>query len=204
MLQTRTVRPELLELLKRLMDVDELSHFSLVGGTALALQLGHRFSEDIDMFCFGGFDPLRLQKTLNDRFAPDFNVTNNYCIQFSHQGVKVDLLDYPYPPRFAEVVTDGVRMLDIRDIIPMKLSAICNRGVKKDFFDLYFLLRNHRFDEMLHFYSERFEQSEVVNVIRSVQYFDDAENNPDPICFEKVTWMEVKRTIQREVRAYLK
>ncbi len=186
------------------MAVEELSHFSLVGGTALALQLGHRFSEDIDMFCFGEFDPLRIQKTLNDRLAPDFNLTNNYCIQFSHQEVKVDLLDYPYPPLFPVVEVDGVRMLDIRDIIPMKLSAICNRGVKKDFFDLYFLLRNHRFDEMLHLYSERFNQAEVVNVIRSVQYFDDAENNPDPICFEKVTWVEVKRTIQREVRSYLK
>jgi len=186
------------------MAIKELRHFSLVGGTALALQMGHRYSEDIDMFCFGDFDQLHLQKCLNDLFSPDFNIATHYFIQFTHKEVKVDLLKYPYPPQFEPVIENGIRMLDIRDIIPMKLSAICNRGVKKDFFDLYFLLRHYRFEEMLMLFSKRFNQNEVISVVRSVQYFDDAEEGPDPICFEKVSWAEVKRAIQREVRAYLK
>jgi predicted nucleotidyltransferase component of viral defense system len=65
MLHTRTVRPELLGLLKQLMAEDALREFTLVGGTALALQMGHRFSEDIDMFCFGDLESLALQKLLN-------------------------------------------------------------------------------------------------------------------------------------------
>lgn len=77
MLHTRTVRPELLGLLKQLMAEDGLRDFSLVGDTALALQMGHRFSEDIDMFCFGEFESLAVQKLLNDRLSPSFNITRD-------------------------------------------------------------------------------------------------------------------------------
>ncbi len=183
---------------------EALREFTLVGGTALALQMGHRFSEDIDMFCFGDFESFALQKLLNERLSPSFNITRNYFIQFTVDGIKVDLMKYPYPPVYPIVVEDGIRMLSVRDIIPMKLSAISNRGAKKDFFDIYFLLREFRFDEMLMLYSERFNMPEVISVLRSIQYFDDAELENDPLCFEKVTWAQVKNAIQQQVRAYLR
>jgi predicted nucleotidyltransferase component of viral defense system len=119
-------------------------------------------------------------------------------------GIKVDLMKYPYPPVYPIVVEDGIRMLSIRDIIPMKLSAISNRGAKKDFFDIHFLLREFRFDEMLMLYSERFNMPEVISVLRSIQYFDDAELENDPLCFEQITWAEVKNTIRHQVKAYLR
>ena len=50
MLQTQTVVPELMELLRKLMKVEEFSNFYLVGGTSLSLQIGHRNSINIDLF----------------------------------------------------------------------------------------------------------------------------------------------------------
>ena len=203
MLQTQTVKPALLEFLKELMELPDLSKFNLVGGTALALQLGHRFSEDIDLFCYKNFDQLHLQKALNDLYAPEFTVTNYYFIQFTHRQIKVDLLDYPYSPVYEPLVIEGVRMLQLKDIVPMKLAAISNRGAKKDFYDLYYLFRKFSLSEMLELYKIRFQQAEITNVIRSVQYFEDAEKDKDPICFEKLSWKEVKAEINKQVKDYL-
>lgn len=204
MLQTRTVKPALLELLKELMQVDELKSFNLVGGTALALQYGHRFSEDIDLFCFNSFHQIALQKKLNDLYAPDFIVNNYYLIQCVCKGIKVDLLNCPYPPLFQPIEEDGIRMLQIKDIAPMKLAAIANRGAKKDFFDLYLLLRHFSLEELLALYKEKFQVKETISVIRAIQYFEDAEEDKDPICFKKTSWKLVKTTIGSKVKEFVR
>jgi len=186
------------------MQVDELKPFQLVGGTALALQLGHRFSEDIDLFSFGTFEQLQLQKKLTDLYAPDYTVSNHYMIQFAQRDIKVDLLNYPYPPVYKSLEESGIRMLAMKDIASMKLAAITNRGAKKDFFDLYFLLQKFSLEELLELYKERFQQKEIIHVLRAVQYFEDAEIDKDPLCFKKTTWKEVKTTINKQVKDYIR
>jgi hypothetical protein len=172
MLQTRTIEPRTLELLRKLMAIPEFDAFYLVGGTALALQLGHRISIDLDLFTLNSFEKVAVLDRLNESF---------------------------------EVIVEseeGIRMLHIKDIAPMKLKAITQRGSKKDFYDLYFLLEKLTLSEILELFAQKFKQHELFHVVKSLTYFEDAELNPEPLVFDKkITWNRVKMRIKKEVVA---
>ncbi len=106
-----------------------------------------------------------------------------------------------YPILFPNLEIDGVRMLDIRDIAPMKLKAIAQRGSKKDFYDIFFLLNVLPISEMLRLFSDKFKQQEVFHIIKSLTYFEDAEDYADPIVFDKtLTWEKVKSKVFNAVQ----
>jgi predicted nucleotidyltransferase component of viral defense system len=106
-----------------------------------------------------------------------------------------------YPILFPTLEIEGVRMLDIRDIAAMKLKAIAQRGSKKDFYDIYFLLELIPLSEMLRLFSEKFAQYEIFHIIKSLTYFEDAEQYADPKVFDaKVTWNKVKNRIFKEIQ----
>jgi hypothetical protein len=201
MLQTRTVEPGTLELLKGLMSMPELDRFYLVGGTALALQIGHRVSVDLDMFTLEPFDKTDLLDLLNNRFDDVLVESEGATMLVTNiRQVKVDFVKMSYPILFPHLEIEGIRMFDIRDIAPMKLKAIAQRGSKKDFFDIYFLLDHLPLSEMLRLFSEKFKQQEVFHVIKSLTYFDDAENYAEPNVFDKtVTWEKVKNRVFKAV-----
>lgn len=202
MLQTRTVEPGTLGLLKQLMAMQVLDPFFLVGGTALALQLGHRVSIDLDLFTPEPFDKDALTELMSNTF--EFTVESegpNILITYIND-VKVDFVKMSYPILFPSKTEEGIRMLDLRDIAPMKLKAVTQRGSKKDFFDIFFLLTLISIEEMLLLFKEKFRQHEVFHVIKSLTYFEDAEAYPDPVVFdEKITWMMVKSEIQKAAKS---
>ncbi|NOX47224.1 MAG: nucleotidyl transferase AbiEii/AbiGii toxin family protein [Chlorobi bacterium] len=138
MLQTRTIEPGTLELLKKLMSIPYLDSFYLVGGTALALQLGHRTSIDIDLFTPDDFDKDNLIKILNEDFDVSIESENENMVITFINNIKVDFVKMGYPILFKPFLIENIRMLDIRDIVAMKLKAVAQRGSKKDFFDIYF------------------------------------------------------------------
>lgn len=202
MLQTRTVEPGTLGLLRSLMSLEALRSFYLVGGTSLALQLGHRVSIDLDLFTTEPFDKSELMDLLNAHFedvsleseGPSMLITNI-------NQVKVDFVKMGYPILFPVLEMEGIRMLNIQDIAPMKLKAIAQRGSKKDFYDIYFLLDLLPLPEMLRLFSEKFKQQEIFHVIKSLTYFEDAEQYADPKVFDaKVTWKKVKNRVFKEVQ----
>lgn len=95
-------------------------------------------------------------------------------------------------------------MLEIRDIAPMKLKAVTQRGSKKDFYDIYYLLDYLTIQQMLELFSLKFRQFEIFHVLKSLNYFDDAEKYPDPVLFDKtVTWNKVKSKIQSAIKSHL-
>ena len=200
MLQTRTVEPGTLGLLKRLMEMKEVSPFYLVGGTALALQIGHRVSIDLDLFTPEDYDKDMLIQALDEEF--EFSIVseeNRMLISYVNQ-VKVDFVKMSYPILFPPLLVEGVRMLDIKDIAPMKLKAITQRGSKKDFFDLYYLLESMPLERILELFKKKFKQYEVFHVIKSLGYFEDAEQYADPVVFDKtVSWEKVKSRITKAV-----
>lgn len=201
MLQTRTVEPTTLGLLKNLMSQSCLDPFFLVGGTALALQMGHRFSIDLDFFTNHFFDKDELLENLQTSFDVSVEVETKNIFITNINGVKVDFVKINYPAKYQTNTIDGVRMLDIRDIAPMKLSAVTQRGTKKDFYDLYFLLDIMPLQSILEHYVEKFQNQTLFHVIKSLNYFDDAEKFSDPIVFdESVTWGKVKSTLVKEVK----
>ena len=115
--------------------------------------------------------------------------------------VKVDFVKMGYPILFPPLESEDVRMLDIRDIAPMKLKAIAQRGSKKDFYDIYFLLDRLPLTEMLRLFSEKFKQQEIFHIIKSLTYFEDAEKYADPVVFDKsVSWKNVKSKIREAVK----
>ncbi len=201
MLQTQTVSPELLELLKQIMKSEFFSDFILVGGTALALQIGHRDSIDIDMFgnCLIDEDAfideleqfgkvIKLQKTKN-------------ILILSLNNIKVDFVNYRYPLLEDFKTIDGIRLASTKDIAAMKLNAISGRGSKKDFIDLFFLLNEFSLEQMMTFYNEKYQDGSYFMVMKSLTYFDDAEYQDSPEIFKKFDWENCKQKIIRE---YLK
>jgi len=155
MLQTQTVSTELLELLNNIMKSDFFSDFILVGGTALALQIGHRNSIDIDMFGNSIIDEDAFIDELN-RFGrvEKLQKTKNILI-VSVNNIKVDFVNYRYPLLEDFKNIDGVRMASKKDIAAMKLNAISGRGSRKDFIDLFFLLKEFSLEEMIKFYDDK-------------------------------------------------
>jgi len=129
--------------------------------------------------------------------------TLNLSIEFpknSANNVKIDLIRYAYPLLKPVAEIDGIRLLEIEDIIPMKLSAVAARGSKKDFYDIYFLLKQYTLDEMFGFFDRKFDNMNKFHIIKSLTYFDDADKETDPKTTEKITWKKIKQAILREVK----
>ncbi len=197
MLQTQTVRPDTFALLKELMAMESLKDFNLAGGTSLALQIGHRTSTDLDLFAKTAldFNLLKIEISTEYDYIIEHN-TKNILIGFLN-GIKVDFVRYKYdlivPPR----VEEGIRLLSIEDIGCMKLAAITGRGKKRDFFDLYYILKKIPLEKLLDLYQSKFYDSSLQLVLKSITYFEDAESDEDPNLFEELSWNEVKENIKQ-------
>jgi predicted nucleotidyltransferase component of viral defense system len=191
-----------LGLLKKLQSEDLFSNLRLVGGTSLALQIGHRISVDIDLFGDLKCDNITLNNTLKS--LAQYRIiqqTENIHI-YNIENIKVDVVNYPYPWLQAPVTKDGLTLAAIEDIAAMKLAAITGRGSKKDFIDLYFLLQRFSLKEMLNLYLKKYNEGSVFMVLRSLAYFDDAEEELMPKMLVEVTWNEIKATITDKLKTF--
>lgn len=200
MLQTQTIEPSTLELLKQLQKLPELSNTFLVGGTALALHFGHRLSIDIDLF--GVIDHDDISLVLRDLGRNSFHIDRNLknIKHFRINGVKVDIVNYSFPWIDSPILTNDIRVAGLKDIAAMKLNAITGRGSKKDFIDLYYLLRMYSLSQMLDFYSDKYPESSIFMVLKSLSYFEDAELEAMPRMLEKNNWNAVKQKITAELQ----
>lgn len=195
-----SVPPSLLELLRKLMAEEALSPFCLVGGTALALHLGHRVSVDIDLFCDDAFDVEQMADVLSGKYAIHSLEIAKNTVRGEVGGIKLDVMSHRYPMIGTLMVSDGIRLASLQDIAAMKLNAIANRGSKKDFWDYFELLNHFSRGEMLGFFSEKYTDENVWYVEKSLSYFEDAEEDPDPRDLKGRTWADVKRMVQESNR----
>jgi len=184
-----------------LSEQDWMRPFYLAGGTALALQIGHRRSIDFDFFTEGDFDTARVVQHLRkigkfelfDRSEDTLNGTVN--------DVQISFFSYEYP------LLDGLHrhmkllIADMLDIALMKFEAISGRGSKKDFIDLFFLLEHFSISWLLLRYPRKYgiEISNHYHLLKSLVYFEDAENQPMPTMLQNVSWEDVKKKIVFEV-----
>ena len=201
MLSLQAVLPNTLELLKRLMEVPLLSPLRLVGGTALALQYGHRRSVDLDFF--GSLQDISiptLHKCLKDVGVINSANESEHIRIYEIDGIKVDFVDYSgYPWIDNAVVEEGLRLASPHDIAAMKINAIEGRGSRKDFIDMYYLLHHYSLKEILHFYQQKYPDHSIFRALMSLTYFTDAEGQMMPEMFVPVPWEEMKAYIIREV-----
>jgi len=181
----------------------ELGGFRLVGGTALALQFGHRISIDLDFFGQIDFSTINFNVLLS-RFAKVQTINNSPHIkQYFVNDIKVDFVQLPYK-WIDEVHEDQeVMMASQKEIGAMKLSAITNRGTKKDFVDIFFLLKHFQLKQLLAYYKEKYPDGSEFLVLKSLTYFDDAEGEEMPEMLTGITWEEIKDKILTEHRGYV-
>lgn len=204
MLQTQTVNRKLLELLNKLMTIELFNDFNLVGGTSLALQKGHRISIDIDLFGNSEIDELEFTNVLQDLGKLTILKKSKNIIIFSVDGIKVDFVNYKYPLLETPLSIQNIRLVSQKDIAAMKLNAISGRGSKKDFIDLFFLLQNFTLEEMIGFYRQKYKDGSEFLVLKSLNYFDDADTEDTPIMIIKSPWEEIKQKIREVTEEYLK
>ena len=201
MLHLETLAPASLTLARDLLALPELANMRLVGGTALALQLGHRTSVDLDVF--GSWDMrLPLNQMLASCGKVDDHGGGGRMRFFAVNDVKVDFVNYPYPWLEPPVCENGLRLASISDIAAMKLSAVTNRGTRKDFVDIDFLLKRFGFPKLMSLYREKYDDANEYTVLRSLTYFVDAEEQPLPTMLVPFDWEEAKTAIRAAVEAY--
>lgn len=204
MLHYPTIDTATLELLKQLMSLPGLAQMRLVGGTALALQIGHRNSVDLDFFGKIEPDEYAISKMVNMLGEARILKKSPNIYIYLINSIKVDFVNYPYAWIDDMVVEDGIRLAAKKDIATMKLSAITGLGSKKDFIDLFFLLKEFSLEEMLEFYKLKYPDGSVFLVLKSISYFEDAEKNEMPKMFIDISWKKVKNEIVSALDHYLK
>ena len=204
MLHYNTIDSATLELLKQLQAIPAFTHLRLVGGTSLALQIGHRTSIDLDLFgCVGG-DEFAITNALNKLGNVTVLKKSENINVYVINGIKVDIVNYPYSWLLDTLDEDDLKLARIEDIAAMKLAAITNRGTKKDFIDLFFLLKQYSLEDLLEFYNKKYADGTIFLVIRSLSYFDDADAEALPNMCASVDWQEVKSHISYLLNNYLK
>lgn len=193
------------ELFYSLSKCDWISDFYLAGGTSLALQMAHRRSVDFDFFSEKDFDMLLLKKRL-----PKFG---NYALRSESEiildgdinKVRISFFKLPWPLVGKELRFNNLRIASKEDIAAMKLSSISMRGSRKDFIDIYFLLKQYSLSEMVRFFERKYGKNEenVYCALKGLVYFVDAEKRPMPGMLERVSWREIKKSITLAHKDYL-
>ena len=206
------MHPEILsaeqkEILKELTFLSD-QDFYLAGGTALALQLGHRTSVDFDFYIPKHFDSAKLATEFTQRFGEEIRIN-----QQTEDTLKVTIKDtwasfFYYPYELIRLLRDfeGIKLASVEDIAAMKIIAIVQRGRKRDFFDIYYLIRNIGFERLIFHTLEKYPNYEVLLILKALNYFDDADkekkNGRVDIFDKNLTWKQVKKTIFEKVRAH--
>ncbi len=175
--------------------------FYLGGGTALAIQLGHRESIDLDWFSQNDFSNKAIKEKLSSLGELEIVGEEDGTINATLDEVKVSFLRYKYSLLYPLIDFEGVKLADERDIAAMKIDAASSRGSKKDFIDIYFLLKKYTRENLIGFFEQKYEDINYnkLHILKSLTYFEDAENEPIPIMIQKADWDEVKQNIREKV-----
>jgi len=180
-------------------------HYYLGGGTTIAIYLGHRHSVDLDWFTEEGItDPMRLAQNIRDKGIPF--VTGQIergTLHGTISGVRIRFLEYKYPLLKPLIIWQkaACQLATLEDLACMKLSALTQRGSKKDFVDIYALgLRYFSLRDMLRLYQKKFSVEDMGHVLYGLSYFDDADKERLPKMFLDTDWRTIKKTIQGWVK----
>lgn len=203
MLHYQTIDAKTLELLKNIQEISIFNKLRLVGGTSLALQIGHRLSIDLDLFGKLNADEISITNELSK--IGNFKIinTSENIKVFLINDIKVDIVNYPYEWIDDAIYKDDLVLASIKDIAAMKLAAITGRGTKKDFIDFYFLLKRYSLEQLIELYKQKYPDNSIFMLLKSIPYFDDAEIDINPKMLIDTKWEQVKTSILHEVNRYL-
>ncbi len=173
----------------------------LGGGTACALWLGHRQSVDLDFFSPSEFEVEQWRQKWEKEF--DFKMFNQdwQTLEGEAHGVKLAIFYYKYPLIETPESYKSIRVAKLEDLVAMKLEALVNRGTKRDFVDLYFLIKKFGFKGVLNYYDRKYGNLEERELLlrKSLIYFDDAEEDEMPKMLVSITWEEIKQYFEKVI-----
>lgn len=183
------------------------SGWYLAGGTALALQAGNRKSVDLDFFT-------REKEFGNSELTDNFLDNNNWKATINKKNTiygelfkaKVSFIAYPFfVPKQKFIEYGFIKILQPLDIAVMKIIAISQRGRKRDFFDLYWCVKNvEPLESIIKRLPEQYPSiaHDYHHILKSLVYFNDAESDPD--IYFKASWKEVKKFFTKEIPDIIK
>lgn len=175
----------------------------LAGGTALALQVGHRQSVDLDFFTSNKtFDEKRLAEILSESGKWETTSISRGTLYGKFLNAKVSFISYPFfTPTKPFLQAGTISIITPPNVAAMKIVAISQRGKKRDFIDLYWISQKVQpLWESIQQAEQQYSVSQNPNhLLKSLTYFEDAENDPMPDLFFKTSWAEIKKYFQHEV-----
>ncbi|MDF1497961.1 MAG: nucleotidyl transferase AbiEii/AbiGii toxin family protein [Patescibacteria group bacterium] len=192
--------------LESLDKIEIIKDFYLAGGTALALQLGHRKSIDLDLFSKNDFFTKELKTILTQIGKLKVYSEEKRTLNASINGVKISFLGYKYKMLFPLIkYGKNLKLASAQDIACMKIDAISSRGSKKDFIDLYFLLKKYSLKEILSFFDKKYKEIKYsqLHILKSLIYFQDAEQDPMPLMLESADWDKIKKELRKKVKEFV-
>jgi hypothetical protein len=181
-----------------------LKDWILAGGTGLALHLGHRVSEDFDFFRTDAFDVRAFHRLFRSAGTYETLQEADHTLTVLIKGVKLSLFRVANPFLFKPEPYRSFSVADIRDIALMKLIAVSGRGSRKDFVDLYSILRAEPgLPEYFDWLPKKYGAGRVnsYHILKSLTYFEDAEKEPMPRMLTPFNWKECKAFFVREAHA---
>ena len=176
------------------------SDFGLVGGTAIALHIGHRRSVDFYLFTNLPFETLRIREKIA-QFNTIEGVLADENTEYSVvvQGVKVTFLHYPFKIEFRERVDDVIRLPDLATLAAMKAYVLGRRAKWKDYVDMYFIFKKfHALKEVVKKAEQIFGVDFNEKLFRiQLAYFDDMDYT------EKIMYMPGFETSDETIKKSL-
>lgn len=174
--------------------------FYLAGGTALAIYYGHRRSVDLDWFTLNAIpDALVLAQRLRlAGLAFETGHTAPGTLYGQVGSVRLSFIEFRYPLLNPCVTweANGAALASLDDLACMKLSAVAQRGSRKDFYDIHTLISRHRpLADLLQLYQQKFRVGDISPVLYGLAYFDDAEQEPEPSMLIKLPWKQVQKDL---------
>ncbi|MEK7169016.1 MAG: nucleotidyl transferase AbiEii/AbiGii toxin family protein [Patescibacteria group bacterium] len=195
-----------LEVFKRLEFLKKINIY-LAGGTALALQLGHRTSIDFDFYCRDPFDSKQLFFEIKRKFGDKAIKTleekdTMFC---TVNNIELSFFWYKYP-----LIDDcqdlfGVELASVIDIAAMKMLAVYHRPVKRDYIDIFYLLKKYTLHEIFQFVNEKYPEFNYYITLRALSYFEDVDDKgkrPIEMTDKNFSWEDCKKHISEEVKKY--
>jgi len=170
----------------------------LAGGTALALQLNHRYSYDFDFFTSEKFDEGILVQRITELFSNFKLERKDWGTILGYLGeIRFSLFFYKYSLLFKTHKFLDINIADIKDIAAMKIAAIADRGTKRDFIDLYYIFNEAKIitlEEALKLYNKKFKalSQNKIHIFKSLVYFEDANKDKSPKMIKLVSWSKIK------------
>jgi len=183
-----------------------IQQFYLAGGSGCALHLGHRISQDLDFFSRKEFSHFEIQESLKNHgdFMADYSDARTLAGRLN--TTKISFFYYGYPLIRDLQIYRGLNLASLEDIGCMKIDTISSRGKKRDFVDLYFILKykDMSLKEYFSLFDAKYrsENYNLYHVLKSLVYFEDAEKDPDLRMLVEFSWKDLKSFFRQQVKNF--